>query len=243
MTLHDLDTVPNTVLDRVELVLGALAGAGGTTVADVVGRTGIPRSSAHRLMERLVQLGWLRRDGHGYGLGLAMLELGTLAIHQDPLRATALPHLHELHRKTRLMVHLAVLDGDDVIYLDKIGGPRLESARTRVGGRSPARESVIGQALIANTSAEGIDSDRIRERGFVIDRGAATGYGAIGAVVGPTGSRVGISISGPRSHLHFDPRHVFPLRSAANAIWRAADPAIRTRHRWQTSLSHSACRA
>jgi len=54
-------TTPSAVIDRVSLVLEAFDGPGRLTLAQLVRRTGLPRSSAHRMLERLVALRWLRR--------------------------------------------------------------------------------------------------------------------------------------------------------------------------------------
>ena len=104
-------TTPSAVIDRVSLVLDSFDGPGRLTLAQVVRRTGLPRSSAHRMLDRLVQLRWLRRIGRDYELGMRLVELGSLAVHQDRLHKAATPLLHELHRATGLVVHLAVLDG------------------------------------------------------------------------------------------------------------------------------------
>ena len=141
---------PTGGLDRAALLLDAFDGPGRLNLAQVVRRTGLSRSSAHRMLERLVQLHWLRRDGRDYELGMRLFELGSLALHQDRLHQAALPYLHELHRLTGHVVHLAVLDGVDVVYLDKIGpgfGARLPS---RIGGRQPAHCTSVGKALLAN---------------------------------------------------------------------------------------------
>ena len=121
MTVTVETTTPSAVIDRVSLVLDAFDGPGRLTLAQIVRRTGLPRSSAHRMLERLVQLRWLRRSGRDYELGMRLVELGSLAVHQDRLHRAAIPLLHDLHRATGLVVHLAVLDGSDVVYLEKIG--------------------------------------------------------------------------------------------------------------------------
>src|ERR1700758_5310325 len=112
---------PTAVIDRISLVLDAFEGPGRLTLAQIVRRTGLPRSSAHRMLDRLVQLRWLRRSGRDYELGMRLVGVGSLAVHQDRLVRAAGPLLGELHRATGLVVHLAVLDGADVVYLDKIG--------------------------------------------------------------------------------------------------------------------------
>ena len=84
-------TTPSAVIDRVSLVLDAFDGPGRLTLAQIVRRTGLPRSSAHRMLERLVKLRWLRRDGRDYELGMRLVELGSLAVHQDRLHRAAIP--------------------------------------------------------------------------------------------------------------------------------------------------------
>ena len=80
---------PSAVIDRVSLVLDAFDGPGRLNLAQIVRRTGLPRSSAHRLLERLVALRWLRRNGRDYELGMRLVELGSLAVHQDRAARTA----------------------------------------------------------------------------------------------------------------------------------------------------------
>src|ERR1700754_341484 len=149
---------PTAVIDRISLVLDAFDGPGRLTLAQIVRRTGLPRSSAHRMLERLVQLRWLRRSGRDYELGMRLVELGSLAVHQDRLHRAAIPLLHDLHRATGLVVHLAVSDGSDVGYLEKIGDPMMAAIPTRVGGRQPAHCAAVGKAMLAyNSEADVVD--------------------------------------------------------------------------------------
>lgn len=240
--LHDADGVPGAVLDRAVLVLGAFDEGGPLTLTDVVSRTGLPRSSVHRMIARLVRMRWLRRDGRRYSLGLGLIELGSLALHQNKLRAAALPFLYELHRSTRLVVQLAVLAGRDAVCLEKLGRFQADPAPTRVGGRCPARDNAIGRALLANTLGGEREYSRIRRAGVAYEWDDRRGYGAIAVAVGPPGSAAAIAISGPRAHVHFDSRHVAPLRAAANAIWRSTDPAWRSHDRTRHSASGAAVR-
>ena len=140
---------PSAVIDRISLVLDAFDGPGRLTLAQIVRRTGLPRSSAHRMLDRLVQLRWLRRSGRDYELGMRLVELGSLAVHQDRLVRAASPLLGELHRATGLVVHLAVLDGSDVVYLEKVGDRMIAAIPTRVGGRQPAHCTAVGKAILA----------------------------------------------------------------------------------------------
>lgn len=135
---------PSAVIDRISLVLDSFDGPGRLTLAQIVRRTGLPRSSAHRMLERLVALRWLRRDGRDYELGMRLVELGSLALHQDRIHRAAIPLLRDLHRATGLVVHLAVLDGSDVVYLEKIGEQMGQRSRPGSAGvsRPTARRSV-----------------------------------------------------------------------------------------------------
>src|SRR6185437_5320946 len=145
---------PTAVIDRISLVLDAFEGPGRLTLAQIVRRTCLPRSSAHRMLERLVQLRWLRRSGRDYELGMRLVELGSLAVHQDRLVRAAGPLLAELHRATGLVVHLAVLDGADVVYLDKVGDRMIGALPTRVGARQPAHCTAVGKAILAYRDEE-----------------------------------------------------------------------------------------
>ena len=205
---------PSAVIDRISLVLDAFDGPGRLSLAQVVRRTGLPRSSAHRMLERLVQLRWLRRQGRDYELGMRLVELGSLAVHQDRLHSAAQPFLHELHRATGLVVHLAVLDGADVVYLEKIAGGFGAAVPTRVGGRQPAHCTAVGKALLAFSDPGRLDDfdvdlltrktrysistrrqlteelTAIRARGVAYERAeSVAGFGCVAAPIGDVGPR------------------------------------------------------
>lgn len=235
-------TTPSAVIDRISLVLDAFEGPGRLTLAQIVRRTGLPRSSAHRMLERLVQLRWLRRNGRDYELGMRLVELGSLAVHQDRLVRAAKPLLGELHRATGLVVHLAVLDGSDVVYLDKVGDRMVAAIPTRVGGREPAHCTAVGKALLAyndqhapmdlsvrktkytisTASQLSTELAKVRAHGFAIDREESlAGLGCVAVSVGNPGEAVAaISVCGPMNRMAFDHRLAAPLRVTAMNIWR-----------------------
>ena len=200
-------TTPSAVIDRVSLVLEAFDGPGRLTLAQLVRRTGLPRSSAHRMLERLVALRWLRRSGRDYELGMRLVELGSLAVHQDRLHRAASPLLHELHRATGLMVHLAVLDGPDVVDLS--------SRRTRYSISTPAQ---LAQQLA-----------KVRAHGVAFDREESLArFGCVAAPIGDAGEAVAaVSVCGPLSRMAFDQRLVAPVRMTAMNIWRNVDDGPR----------------
>jgi DNA-binding IclR family transcriptional regulator len=246
---------PSAVIDRISLVLDTFDGPGRLSLAQVVRRTGLPRSSAHRMLERLVQLRWLRRHGRDYELGMRLVELGSLAVHQDRLHRAAQPFLHELHRATGLVVHLAVLDGADVVYLEKIAGGLGAAVPTRVGGRQPAHCTAVGKMLLALSDPDRLDDSdlltrktkysintrrqlaeelaAIRTRGVAYERAECVdGFGCIAAPLGDPGEPLAaVSICGPLDRMTFDYRMAGPVRTTALGIWRNFDDgdAVRVR--------------
>jgi len=236
---------PSAVIDRISLVLDAFDGPGRLTLTQVVRRTGLPRSSAHRMLERLVQLRWLRRSGRDYELGMRLVELGSLAVHQDRLVRAATPLLGELHRATGLVVHLAVLDGSDVVYLEKIGDRVSGAIPTRVGGRQPAHCTAVGKAILAyrNEDAEldlrvrltkysiagssqlAAELAKVRAHGVAFEREEALlGFGCVAAPIGGPGEAreavAAVSVCGPMNRMMFDQRLAAPVRMTAMGIWR-----------------------
>ncbi|GAA2774627.1 IclR family transcriptional regulator [Streptomyces showdoensis] len=159
---------PLSLLEKAAKVLSAFESAGPRlTLTEVVQRSGIRRSSAHRILDQLVQLRWLEREGRDYRLGMGMLELGAMASHHNRLRRTALPHLHALHESTGHLVHLTVLDGSEVVYLERIGGSDDSAVPSRAGGRQPAYCTASGKAILAFSDAplvERVLRDGLRPR-------------------------------------------------------------------------------
>ncbi|NPC98699.1 IclR family transcriptional regulator [Nocardioides sp. zg-DK7169] len=127
------------------------------SLEDVARVTGLPRSTAHRIMNQLVGLHWIQHTPAGYSLGSRALGLGTGAASHTELREAAAEDLRELHLQTGLVVHLAVLDGSDVRYLDKVGGRYASKVPTRVGDRRPAHCTGLGKAMLATVPAEDVD--------------------------------------------------------------------------------------
>ncbi|MGY1814086.1 IclR family transcriptional regulator [Blastococcus sp. SYSU D00820] len=236
---------PTTAIDRVATLLDAFEGPGRLTLAQITRRTGLPRSSAHRMLEQLVAHRWLRRTDRTYELGTRLLELGSLAVHQDRLHQAALPVLHELQDVTGLVVHLAVLDGPDVIYLEKIGGRFATRLPSRVGGRQPAHCTSVGKVLLgfgphgtvrrvldgqlpqrttrSITSVAVLERElaKVREYGVAYDKEEALpGVGCVAAPIVSGGHAVAaVSVSGPIEDLKLGPLSS-PVRMAALGIMR-----------------------
>ncbi|WP_430334132.1 IclR family transcriptional regulator [Rhodococcus sp. ACT016] len=212
-----LEGPPASTFDRLSLLLDSFRGTARLTLTELSRRTGIPRTSTHRMLENLVRMGWLSRIGAEYELGHRLVEFGALALYRNRLDRAVDPLLRELHHATGHVVHLGVLDGSDVVYIEKVGGRSAPDIPTRVGTRIPARSSTIGKAL---TTARRTDRGPL---GVAFGTCTAS-FGCIGVRVGSLdGLEVGLSISGPLSRVRFDDRDAAPVRLAAVAIGQFLD--------------------
>lgn len=158
------------VVQRVILVLDAFTDAPGRLLLEDVCRiTALPRSTAFRILRQLVDLHWVEHNTTGYALGPRAEQLTGRTADYEDLRVAAHIPLNELHLATRAVVHLSVLEGGTVHYLDKVGGPASSSVPSRVGARIPASETVSGRALLACLDAEDVDRIMRTTRGASTD--------------------------------------------------------------------------
>jgi IclR family transcriptional regulator, acetate operon repressor len=142
--------VPLSMLGRAFTLLTTFRqGDGELSLAELVRRTGIAKPTAHRILGELADWGVVERTERGVRLGLRLFELGQLVPRQRDLLEVAAPFLADLFEATRETVHLAVPDGTDVVYVQKLtvsGSPEIPS---RLGGRMPAYCTGVGKALLA----------------------------------------------------------------------------------------------
>lgn len=239
--------VPNSVLGRVFLLLGAFGdGAEELSLAELSRRTGIPKPTAFRLLRELAQWGAVERRPTGIRLGMRLFELGQLVPRQRELREAAAPFLADLFDATQETVHLAVPEGVEVVYVQKIEARRGPTVSSRVGGRMPAYCTGVGKVLLAfgpperfaDVVAAGLvrrtprtivgpgllraELDRVRERGVAFEyEESAVGTACVAApVFGADGRAIAaVSITGWASTL--DPgRFASAVRTAALGVSR-----------------------
>lgn len=149
---------PTSMIERVALILNSFNRAGRLLRLDqVASHTGLPRSSAHRILTQLHAAGLLQHGPDGYCLASSHLP-GSGIVDHSQLRGVASPVLERLHADTSLVVHLGVLLGADVVYLDKVSGGSGVSVPTRVAGSTPAHASALGKAMMAQLPAEAVDA-------------------------------------------------------------------------------------
>lgn len=150
--------LPPSMVERITLILDAFeTPSSRLTLEQVSKATHLPRSTAHRILDQLVRLDWLSHSPFGYSLGGRALGLGGPGSGHVELREAAAETLHRLQVTTGLVVHLAVLEGAEISYLDKVGGRFASAVPSRVGGRAPAHCTGLGKAMLAWLDAEQVD--------------------------------------------------------------------------------------
>jgi DNA-binding IclR family transcriptional regulator len=144
------------VTGRVATVLAAFdTEHGALTLSELSRRAALPLTTAHRLAGELSRHGMLERDEAGrYRIGLRLWEIASTAARAVDLREAALPVLQELCATTRENVQLAVLDGRDAVYLERLSRPGSVHVVTRAGSRLPVHATGVGLVLLAYAPIE-----------------------------------------------------------------------------------------
>nr|WP_296071900.1 IclR family transcriptional regulator [uncultured Actinoplanes sp.] len=120
------------------------------TLSEMARRAGLPLATAHRLAGELTGWGALdRQPGGEYVVGRRMWDLGLLAPVQSGLRQAASPFLHDLYGTTLATVHLAVRDGSEVLYIDRLAGHVSVPVVSGIGSRLPMHATGVGKVLLA----------------------------------------------------------------------------------------------
>ena len=146
-----------SMLEKAAELLRAFTSSSPLSLAELGQRTGLARSTVHRLLTELSALGWVERVGSRYQLGMSLFELGELVPVKHRLRSVGLPFMQDLFAATGETVHLAVRDGVDALYAEKIHGHRSLPLPSRTGGRAPLTCTAVGKALLAHEPADEIE--------------------------------------------------------------------------------------
>lgn len=128
-------------------------------VTDVARQLAMPKSRVHSLLTTLAEIGLLRRTPGGrYRVGWRVLTLGRVLNETSELHRHALAVMRELSRRSGETVHLAALEGDSVVYLERLEGTRaVRIAVSGVGSMLPAHCSGVGKTLLAHRPAEEVE--------------------------------------------------------------------------------------
>jgi len=148
---------PVEAVDRALLVLEALAAAGpqGMTLAELASRLDVHKTTAHRALAALRFREFVSQDPTtgSYVLGGAATGLAESYFGEDNLPALLHPALVALCAATDELVHLGVLSGAQVVYVDKVEPERAVRVWSAVGRRMPAVTTALGRALLAQRGA------------------------------------------------------------------------------------------
>ena len=124
-------------------------------IADIADNLGMSRSTTHRYVITLVALGYLEQGAsRKYRLGLRVTDLGMAALNSTGLREHSHLYLQELRQRTSYTVSLAVLDGTDILYVDRVRsfrrGQGTIDLNLQPGSRLPAYCTAMGKLLLAH---------------------------------------------------------------------------------------------
>lgn len=142
---------PASPVDRAFEVLRVTAGGTGMTLSEIARETGLAKSTTLRLLAALERNDAVTRIGQRYRLGPLVHELDPIPVSPayERIRRVLTPFLAHLFEATRATVHLATLHGDEVVYLNKLHGPRPIPSPSRIGGGLPAYCTGVGKAMLA----------------------------------------------------------------------------------------------
>jgi DNA-binding IclR family transcriptional regulator len=199
------------------------------TIEELASRVGLTRSNTHRTLQTLVHAGYVVKDDDsgGYRATVRLFELGARQLAQLDVRKLAQPAMRRLTDETGETVHLSVLDGMDVVYIDKIDSAQPIRAYSYIGGRAPAYAVATGKALLAHqpdgyiarcagqlqahtpktiTSMAALEDEmrKVRRQGYAINRGewrASVGGVAVAIFNSLEQPVAALGISGPLERL------------------------------------------
>jgi IclR family transcriptional regulator, acetate operon repressor len=217
-------------VERAFDLLEMLADAGGALgLSELATASGLPLPTVHRLMRTLVNRGYVRQESsRRYTLGSRLIRLGETS---NRLLGTWLrPFLAQLVRLTGETANLAMLDGDEVVYIAQVPSPHQMRMFTEPGRRVRTHSTAVGKALLAQlppgearailerggmpaaTPATITDPDLllahlavIRKQGYAIDEGEQEiGVRCFAVAVPDAPAPLAISASGPQTRMTDD---------------------------------------
>src|SRR5579872_5378745 len=151
---------PSVAVERALAMLEAVAHEPeGLSNAEISRKLQIPKSSASYILRTLEKQGYLHRDSENgkYRVGLKILSLSRGALSGIDVREVALPIMRHLVEKTNLTCHLAILDGPEAVYIEKVEPTGFIRMDTWVGRRMRVHATSVGKALVAHISQERLE--------------------------------------------------------------------------------------
>ncbi|HJQ47049.1 MAG TPA: IclR family transcriptional regulator [Amycolatopsis sp.] len=148
---------PGSILSKAFDVLGAFGPEQRVlTLTEIARSSGLPKSTVHRLLGRLVALGVIEPHGAGFKVGLPMRRFAS-AMPIESLRQSALPHLGALHHWSHRHVHLGALRGNRVVFVERMMVPGHDLPSADPGMDLPAYATALGKAMLAHVTPEEVE--------------------------------------------------------------------------------------
>lgn len=223
-----MDTTLKKGLKLLEILAAARDPRG---VSDLAAELGIVKSNVHRLLQSLTAARYVRKVGAPakYHCTLKLFELGSQLLDSIDVKEVAAPQLRKLALQTQESAYLSILDGLEVVYLDKADSPQPVRAYVRLGERTPAYCVATGKAMLAfepidalsallplkeytpNTISDFdallVDLSETRKRGYAVNRGgwSASVFGIAAPIYGRDPKPIAaLGISGPMNRFEED---------------------------------------
>lgn len=135
-------------LDIIELLAIEREGIG---VTEIGNRLGLHKSTVHRLLNALAERGYIEKDQKysTYKVGLKFIEISSLYLNKLELKTEALPYMRRLAENVGQPVHLAILDGKEAVYIEKVEAVSNIRMYSQIGRRVPVYCSAIGKVLLS----------------------------------------------------------------------------------------------
>ena len=132
------------------------------TLAELLSECGVTRPSLYRMLAALEAEGLIVKTARNQYLpGPELISLARKALDGQDLRALARPHLEDLRNATGETVHLAVRNGDEMVYIDKIDSPQSVRMASTIGTRVAFHSTGVGKAFLAALPNE--EADRLMQ--------------------------------------------------------------------------------
>ncbi|HZV63694.1 MAG TPA: IclR family transcriptional regulator C-terminal domain-containing protein [Telluria sp.] len=128
------------------------------TIAQITHKTGIPRAAVRRCLHTLKQLGYADSEGNNFSLKPKVLTLGYSYLSSTPLTVSTAPYLNHISRALNESCSLAVLDGNEVLYVARSATSRIMSVSLNTGSRLPAYCTSLGRVMLAALPEDALDA-------------------------------------------------------------------------------------
>ncbi len=134
-------------LDIIEMLSIEREGLG---VTEIGSRIGLHKSTVHRLLNSLAERGYIEKEARysTYKLGLKFIEISSLYLNKLELKTEALPYMRRLVEAVGQPAHLAILDGREAVYIEKVEALNSIRMYSQIGRRVPVYCSAIGKVLL-----------------------------------------------------------------------------------------------